>query len=313
MNRDELIERTARRLYELDVPTGSFGSKRIEWGTSFMRPTWEKYRERARTLADEGLLADSEQRDDRYAVIHVSPRPGSDAWPIVERVPGGWQSGAHHYPDEDVLDVQPLPISKHECDATLVERMRDAEGSLSRAQGEAAAAWARVDAQKQVLDLVRAQTEDCVRKVDAALGHRYHTSDIHYSIPHVAEKAAAELHQLQGRLETVRTVLDREWPDNEDHHDFVNGQVEDARAAIQRDQPAEAQIVFVVIADYGTNGASVLRVYDTHPSETTLKALPTQPSDDAPDSPSAVPGYRGLIVAPADVERDQASAPGATS
>ena len=118
-----------------------------------------------------------------------------------------------------------------------------------------------------------------------------------------------ERDELKDRLDVVRAVLDRPWPDDEDHHDFVNQQVEDARAVLRGDQPAEPQLVFVVIADYGTNGASVLRVYDTHPSEATLKAIPIQPSDDAPDSPSAVPGYRGLIVAPAEVEHDQRAEP----
>ena len=46
----------------------------------------------------------------RYAVIHVKPTPTSDAWPIVERTHGGWQSGSHHYPDVDVLDVRPLAL-----------------------------------------------------------------------------------------------------------------------------------------------------------------------------------------------------------
>lgn len=54
---DELIEKTARMLYELEMPTGPFGSKRIEWGTSWLRPAWEKYRARARALADAGVLA----------------------------------------------------------------------------------------------------------------------------------------------------------------------------------------------------------------------------------------------------------------
>lgn len=46
----------------------------------------------------------------RYARIHIQPRPGVDSWPVVERVHGGWQSGEHHYPDDMVLDVKPLPI-----------------------------------------------------------------------------------------------------------------------------------------------------------------------------------------------------------
>lgn len=46
----------------------------------------------------------------RYAVIHVQ-RANGHAWPIVERVVGGWQSGAHHYPDRDVLSVKPLALA----------------------------------------------------------------------------------------------------------------------------------------------------------------------------------------------------------
>lgn len=139
MTRDELIEK-ARQLIDDEVLTrtgrsvGDLASGHV-----------------ARALADAGLLADPAQHDDRYAVIHVSPRPGSDAWPIVERVPGGWQSGAHHYPDEDVIDVQPLPIPKHECDATLVERMHDAEAAATRAQAEAAAAWRQVEDARSAL------------------------------------------------------------------------------------------------------------------------------------------------------------------
>lgn len=45
-----------------------------------------------------------------YAIIHV--RDGaSEAWPVVTRTyGGGWQSGAHHYPDAEVLDVTPLRL-----------------------------------------------------------------------------------------------------------------------------------------------------------------------------------------------------------
>ena len=45
-----------------------------------------------------------------YAIIHVKPDANSDAWPVVERVAGGWQSGAHHYPDRAVLAVTPLHL-----------------------------------------------------------------------------------------------------------------------------------------------------------------------------------------------------------
>lgn len=46
----------------------------------------------------------------KYAVIRVHPGPGAAAWPIVQRVPGGWQSGAHHYPDAEVHEVRPLHL-----------------------------------------------------------------------------------------------------------------------------------------------------------------------------------------------------------
>jgi hypothetical protein len=115
------------------------------------------------------------------------------------------------------------------------------------------------------------------------------------------------VHKLQARRDRVEALC-VEWEANPAADWTAGDAAEHVRAALQVDEPAEPQLVFVVIADYGTNGASVLRVYDTHPSETTLKALPTQPSDDAPDSPSAVPGYRGFIVAPAEVEHDQSGA-----
>lgn len=51
--------------------------------------------------------------------------------------------------------------------------------------------------------------------------------------------ALAERDRLQACIDAVRAVLDREWPDDEDHHDFVNRQVEDARAALQGDQPTD--------------------------------------------------------------------------
>jgi len=69
------------------------------------------------------------------------------------------------------------------------------DGAKVKARLKAAVRAAReaLGAQEQVLEIVRAQTDDCVEQVDAALGHRYHTPGVHYSIPHVAEKAAADL------------------------------------------------------------------------------------------------------------------------
>lgn len=46
----------------------------------------------------------------QFARIHVSPSPDTHEWPVVERVSGGWQSGAHHYPDSVVLDYEPLHV-----------------------------------------------------------------------------------------------------------------------------------------------------------------------------------------------------------
>lgn len=45
-----------------------------------------------------------------FAVIEVNDGDHGKAWPLVSRVGGGWQSGAHHYPDTDVLSVQPLRL-----------------------------------------------------------------------------------------------------------------------------------------------------------------------------------------------------------
>lgn len=59
----------------------------------------------------------------QYAVIHVKAGTTGDAWPIVERVPGGWQSGAHHYPDAEVLSMRAL----HLVDVEAVNRWRDVE------------------------------------------------------------------------------------------------------------------------------------------------------------------------------------------
>jgi len=55
------------------------------------------------------------------------------------------------------------------------------------------------------------------------------------------EDLTAERDALQARIGRVAAVLDRPWPDDEDHHDFVNQQVEDARATLQGDQPTEPQ------------------------------------------------------------------------
>lgn len=62
----------------------------------------------------------------RFAIIHVKPDANTQAWPVVERVPGGWQSGVHHYPDRDVLSVKPLHLAPTtDVTATLAAWERD--------------------------------------------------------------------------------------------------------------------------------------------------------------------------------------------
>jgi hypothetical protein len=51
-----------------------------------------------------------------FARIHVRSGEDGHAWPVVERVAGGWQSGAHHYPDAEVLDVRQLPLAHNTVD-----------------------------------------------------------------------------------------------------------------------------------------------------------------------------------------------------
>ncbi len=74
----------------------------------------------------------------------------------------------------------------------------------------------QVEAQNQTLDLVRVQNDNAVKQVDAALGHRYHTPGVHYSVPHVAEMAAAELQQLQARVDAALVELLRGGQDARD-------------------------------------------------------------------------------------------------
>jgi hypothetical protein len=76
-------------------------------------------------LAAAGLLAEPPSKPlGTYAHIHVSPEPGCDAWPVVERVPGGWQSGVHHYPDEEVLGVRLLRLADTPPETELARWMK---------------------------------------------------------------------------------------------------------------------------------------------------------------------------------------------
>jgi len=80
-------------------------------------------------MADNDLTAGRPQ----YAIIHVGTL-GGDAWPIVERVPDGWQSGAHHYPDDVVLDVHPLDLPTPPVEG-LAEWQRKVADALGVSEG----------------------------------------------------------------------------------------------------------------------------------------------------------------------------------
>jgi len=72
--------------------------------------------------------------ESQYAIIHVGTL-GGDAWMIVERVPGGWQSGTHHYPDDVVLDVQPLNLRDYLRAEGLAEWQRKVADALGVSEG----------------------------------------------------------------------------------------------------------------------------------------------------------------------------------
>jgi hypothetical protein len=62
----------------------------------------------------------------QYAIIRVQYEPGGgEAWPVVQRVPGGWQSGAHHYPDDAVLSVRPLTLVDPGDTRPIVQRVAE--------------------------------------------------------------------------------------------------------------------------------------------------------------------------------------------
>ena len=112
---------------------------------------------------------------------------------------------------------------------------------LRQRTAERDARQGRLVAQEQVLEIVRAQTDGCVEKVDAALGHRYHTEGVHFSVSHVAEKAAAEIDQLQARIDAALALLDPKliglgdcFTREEDIAHFAA-----IRAALQSDAPTE--------------------------------------------------------------------------
>lgn len=90
----------------------------------------------------------------------------------------------------------------------------------------------------QNFDLVQAQNADVVEKVDAAIGHRYHKPGVHYSVPHVAEKAAAELTQLRARLDAALAETSSWYADGPPVPRDVLNRI---RAALQGDQLAEEE------------------------------------------------------------------------
>lgn len=101
----------------------------------------------------------------QFAIIHV--RDGdSEAWPVVERVRGGWQSGAHHYPDVSVIAVQPLTA---EADGSVLDVERAEEwavfcGHPLHPDGEDIVT---------VFDELAAAEELAHRVIDAHIGRRW--------------------------------------------------------------------------------------------------------------------------------------------
>lgn len=64
----------------------------------------------------------TDDQSPHYAIIRI--RNGNNhAWPIVERVHDGWQSGAHHYYAGDVLQVWPLTLINAEEYARYTQAM----------------------------------------------------------------------------------------------------------------------------------------------------------------------------------------------
>ncbi|MGW3992403.1 hypothetical protein ACWEF6_02835 [Amycolatopsis sp. NPDC004772] len=102
-----------------------------------------------------------------------------------------------------------LFLDHYNAASCTADRIAQLEAALRERTDQRDALQARVAAQQQAIDLDRAQNEDCAEKVDTALGHRYHRPGLHYSIPHVAEKAAAELKQLQARIDAIVETLGR--------------------------------------------------------------------------------------------------------
>lgn len=85
----------------------------------------------------------------------------------------------------------------------------------------------------QNLELITAQNKDVVEKVDAAIGHRYHTPGVHYSVPRVAEFAAAELKRLEDAVSRVRAWADSLESDVEGNPSHYGRAIaEAARAAL---------------------------------------------------------------------------------
>ncbi|MEA5366119.1 hypothetical protein VA596_41785 [Amycolatopsis sp., V23-08] len=136
-----------------------------------------------------------------------------------------------HFDDGEPLgtdDVRTL-LADHARATSLVtqlqERLRGEkhhhENDVQRLTTERDALRTQVAAQEQTLQIVTEQTNDCVEKVDAALGHRYHIPGVHYSVPHIAEKAAADL-DLAVWLHAERAwQLDEMQLDVEKYRDYL--------------------------------------------------------------------------------------------
>ena len=86
----------------------------------------------------------------------------------------------------------------------------------------------------QNLEIIVAQNKDVVEKVDAAIGYRYHTPGVHYSVSRVAEFAAAELKELEDAVSRVRAWADSLESDVEGNPSHYGRAIaEAARAALQ--------------------------------------------------------------------------------
>jgi hypothetical protein len=210
VTRDEVIEKAARELHgSYNAAMEAFNAKRgDDWGVVPFEDSRLFWRGVVEPLAEAGLLAEPEQ----HAMLERLRVDVAEAGSVLNRV-----RAALGTPEGQAVSVH----------AAEVRAERDA-------------LQARVTRQEQVLTIVREQTDKCVEEVDAALGHRYHTPGVHYSVPDVARKAAAELRKLEAQRAAALAIVAEVLP-SMDLGDGAAGAdaLERVRAALQGDQPAE--------------------------------------------------------------------------